>query len=248
MSIMVEKQREQSRKMAIRYYSRLAINGFYFEEGDWRRLDKVGWGGVFAAFPEYQSHVNWSKIFADNWLCFVQANAGYIQADQRQPKTSADWRILLTEHPQYAANCDWTTLDVADRKALIARHPQLAPFGEEDLSWKCLIDKNGYAKIPEGTGRIEEEAFDGCVNLKRIDLPVSLAWIKRAAFRGCTGLERIDFPINLMRIDEEAFAGCENLREVILPEGIENLKDNVFPKTCKKLLWNASKKEEICFK
>ncbi len=227
MSIMFEMWYENSRKTAIRYYTSLAINGFYFEEDAWWHLKKGGWSGVFEAFPDYQRHVNWSKIFSDDWLSFVQKNPEYIRKNQSQPLTSSDWCELLEECPQYAANCDWSTLDSDDRQKIISKHPQLKSFGVQGLSWKCLINKKGYARIPKGVVRIDERAFDGCTNLRRIDFPHSLVWIKREAFCGCTGLEKIAFPPNLMRIDEYAFIGC-GLTQVLLPEGIESVKKETF--------------------
>jgi len=61
---------------------------------------------------------------------------------------------------------------------------------------------------------IPENAFDGCVNLKRIGIPESVRTIGSMAFACCKSLTEVQFSQELKRIRRNAFAGCDNLRQI----------------------------------
>ena len=54
--------------------------------------------------------------------------------------------------------------------------------------------KDGVGIIPEGTTKIEEEAFEKCTKLTSIVIPDSVTEIGDYAFRRCTGLTSIVIP------------------------------------------------------
>lgn len=64
--------------------------------------------------------------------------------------------------------------------------------------------------------------FQGCVNLKNIDLPKGLVKIGTMAFMDCTSLEKISIPASLIHIGEyfnhpthsSAFSNCPNLKDL----------------------------------
>ena len=64
--------------------------------------------------------------------------------------------------------------------------------------------------IPAELGEIGENAFNGCVALKSIDLSgcAELSSIGGNAFNGCTSLESAELPASLTTIGEGAFGGC----------------------------------------
>lgn len=96
-------------------------------------------------------------------------------------------------------------------------------------------------RIPETVTDIGEFVFDGCANLKHLDLPASLEtlWgnsfansgleeivlpekirsIPSGAFKNCRNLKRVVCGPNVTKIMGHAFSGCENLKEVIYEPG-----------------------------
>ena len=81
--------------------------------------------------------------------------------------------------------------------------------------------------IPEGITTIEENAFEGCVNLTSITLPCSLKHIRCNAFAGCPGLREIVFPDSLEEVDcrlDGRGVSKITLSEPSPDELIENLK------------------------
>ena len=73
--------------------------------------------------------------------------------------------------------------------------------------------------IPEGTLKIEPEAFASCDYLEKISLPGSLKVIGELAFWSCRALEEIEYSEDTMivTIGESAFNSCGSLKEIELP-------------------------------
>ena len=62
---------------------------------------------------------------------------------------------------------------------------------------------------------IEDEAFCGCSNLSKVELPETMRLsIYTRAFKDCTSLTHFDFPACTNGIGEEAFDGCSSLTEI----------------------------------
>ncbi len=55
---------------------------------------------------------------------------------------------------------------------------------------------------------IWESAFDGCSNLKRVNIPDSVTSIGSYAFYGCSGLASVNIPDSVTSIGSYAFSGC----------------------------------------
>lgn len=82
-----------------------------------------------------------------------------------------------------------------------------------------------YVKVPKSTTLITQEAFRGCVNLKKVDLPEGLKKIGQSSFYYCTSLKSIDIPSTVEDTIEEgevvpgigknAFYRCEAMTEAI---------------------------------
>lgn len=100
-------------------------------------------------------------------------------------------------------------------------------------------------------------AFDGCINLKIIDIPDSVVEIGTFAFSDCKGLESIDIPprithirsgmfsssgithvqipVGVTVIESFAFAECENLIKITIPVGVTSIGHHAFS-DCSKLV------------
>ena len=64
---------------------------------------------------------------------------------------------------------------------------------------------SGHFSIPEGTKKIDSNAFDGCAKLTSVSFPESLEEIEYRAFFDCDGLTEISIPANVTQIGCEAF-------------------------------------------
>ena len=75
--------------------------------------------------------------------------------------------------------------------------------------------------IPQGTERIEEEAFRDCAALTSLELPENLTTIGDRAFYGCGALKEVVCPGTLESIGEAAFDNCAEALYFICPPDSE---------------------------
>jgi hypothetical protein len=88
--------------------------------------------------------------------------------------------------------------------------------------------------IPKNVRRIGDSAFRGA-KLKSIEfLCPSLDSIENNAFDGCTNLKEIAFPPTVTTMGTQILLGCTNLETVTMPEVTGNITANMF-NTCNKL-------------
>jgi hypothetical protein len=77
---------------------------------------------------------------------------------------------------------------------------------------------------------IESVAFQGCKNLKKIELPSTLTKIDGSAFKGCENLTEITLPEGLTQLSASAFSNCKKLETVTLQSNIDNIPSYCFQK------------------
>lgn len=105
--------------------------------------------------------------------------------------------------------------------------------GKEIIS-SCFVDNTSkYSFIekvvpPDSLVNIEEYAFYGCRNLKRITFNDGLKNIGRHSFSRCRNLQKIVCPSSLNSIDSYAFADCYFLKKVVLNAGIKTIGCGAF--------------------
>ncbi len=75
---------------------------------------------------------------------------------------------------------------------------------------------------------IGAHAFDGCKNLKSIDIPPCVTRIEKAAFYDCAGLEKVSFGEGVREIGEGAFESCGELRELVFHQGLQTIEKMAF--------------------
>ena len=80
--------------------------------------------------------------------------------------------------------------------------------------------------LPDGIRKIGKFAFHS-TRLKSINLPESLEEIGSFAFLG-SSIEEVTVPAGCVLTGEGHFCGCFFLTKAVLPEGIENIPDNLF--------------------
>ncbi len=81
--------------------------------------------------------------------------------------------------------------------------------------------------LPSGIREVSANAFDGCVNLKKVNCEGGLASIGKFAFRGCTSLESIEFSTALDTISSSAFQGS-GLKSVTIGVNVTLIADRAF--------------------
>ena len=70
---------------------------------------------------------------------------------------------------------------------------------------------NGLNEVSFNGRYIGDDAFSGCVNLKRVTIEEGVTAIRSNAFYECTALTDVVFPKSLCGIDDYAFADCPGL-------------------------------------
>ena len=81
--------------------------------------------------------------------------------------------------------------------------------------------------MPMSLKEISDYAFYGCKNLSTLMLPINLQQIGKFAFAG-TGIKQLIFPSSLYWIDEGAFSNCEKIAELNIPQTINRIPDRCF--------------------
>lgn len=91
--------------------------------------------------------------------------------------------------------------------------------------------------------------FNGCISLKKVDLPKNLKTLSDRSFYNTPSLENIELPETLKSIGAEAF-GCSGIRSIVIPSGVEEIGEGAFsdclrlvsvtlPKSCSELADNV---------
>jgi len=94
--------------------------------------------------------------------------------------------------------------------------------------------KNSYKDhdviyVEHGTRALSAGAFFGCMNLRYLILPNTIAEIYQAVCFECINLTEINMGwTDIIRIPSGAFNGCENLRTVIMPPNLNTIGTKAF--------------------
>lgn len=81
---------------------------------------------------------------------------------------------------------------------------------------------------------VEDGAFKGDTDLKKVTIGKNITEIGDGAFSGCTALKEVKLGAKVKEIGDNAFKGCTSLKKVELPKTTTTLGANVF-KGCKNL-------------
>ena len=83
-----------------------------------------------------------------------------------------------------------------------------------------------------GLTSINNNAFDNCIQLTSITLPMQISRIGSEAFYRCTSLSSINIPNNVTRIEYCAFFGCRSLTTICIPNSVQNIESLAFCGCC----------------
>lgn len=81
--------------------------------------------------------------------------------------------------------------------------------------------------LPGGLTSIGQYAFQGCMNLKSLTIPMTVKTIGASAFRG-SGLTSVTIPDNVTTLSNCSFAGCPNLKSVYIGSGVSSYDGSCF--------------------
>ena len=82
--------------------------------------------------------------------------------------------------------------------------------------------------VTHGLEKLGHKAFIGCANLKKIELPASLAQLGSWAFCGCRSLESVVIKGSVPSIGERTFWDCSSLKSCVLPSSVRTIDKNAF--------------------
>lgn len=86
--------------------------------------------------------------------------------------------------------------------------------------------------IPKTVKEICNQAFEGCRNLKKVELSEGVETIGRYAFQRCISLTEVNIPATVNRIDGYAFDECYSLKKVdFLGDTIDHIGAYAFSET-----------------
>ena len=99
-----------------------------------------------------------------------------------------------------------------------------------DGNYKNAINRFDLTEIyiPEGTDKIEDNAFKDCTKLKSVIIPNSVTSIGESAFSYCSGLTSITIPNSVTSIGWEAFSYCSGLKSITIPDSVTNIEERMF--------------------
>ena len=66
-----------------------------------------------------------------------------------------------------------------------------------------------HVTIPENIEKIPDRMFEGCTNLKKVELHEKLGAIGECAFFGCSSLDFIVIPDSVKQIGQDAFTNTD---------------------------------------
>ena len=84
-----------------------------------------------------------------------------------------------------------------------------------------------HALIDESLDEIEDNAFNGCLNLVQVDTHDGIRKVGKAAFLGCESLRRINLKF-AVEVEEYAFCDCESLESIEFGDYLESIEFSAF--------------------
>ena len=143
--------------------------------------------------------------------------------------------ITVAEDSPYFSSVDGV-LYSKDKTILV-----VYPAGKSDETYKVIdgvksIYKYAFSNtyitkdiiLPDSLQVIEDNAFDACKSLVKINLPNGLKSIGFKAFTNCDSLESLVIPDSVTYIGTMAFGNSESLKSVSLPNTLEVISASMF--------------------
>ena len=82
--------------------------------------------------------------------------------------------------------------------------------------------------VPLATTNIGAFAFADCKSLTNVTMPNSVTSVGNSAFQGCAGLEILAISDSVTSIGRSAFQGCTGLERIVIPSSVSNVGKEAF--------------------
>ena len=89
---------------------------------------------------------------------------------------------------------------------------------------ECLRKIN----LPDSITKIENSAFDGCINMEMYGLPSNIRIIEGYAFNGDNNVYIPELPETLESVSAMAFNGCKSAERLVIPAGTYSIDEGAF--------------------
>ncbi|MBR2786534.1 MAG: leucine-rich repeat domain-containing protein [Clostridia bacterium] len=83
-------------------------------------------------------------------------------------------------------------------------------------------------ELPSTLIEIGGTGFRGFEQLERIVMPDSVTKIEKGTFEGCKNLKHINLSRNLESIPDRCFSACESLKVIVIPDSVKNIGMDLF--------------------
>ena len=98
----------------------------------------------------------------------------------------------------------------------------------------CIsLTKLDFSQV-SGISSLEASAFEGCSNLKIINMNDDIEIFEKDCFKKCTSLSSIKFPSSLFLINKGCFMDCSSLETLLIPLSVKIIEKDAF-KNCNSL-------------
>ncbi len=144
----------------------------------------------------------------------------------------------------------YTYVEMEDGAWIVGYNDGIKYTNESDVSWSVPATLNGLPVLGIGNYRGIEfqlnirnhvseivlpdtlkyigEAFNACINLRKIEMSSNLEGIGSYAFFNCSKLENIEIPKGVTYIETHAFNGCHSLKEINIPASVSRIGEYAF--------------------
>ncbi len=104
------------------------------------------------------------------------------------------------------------------------------PYGIKVLDKECLYSQSVLEEVilADTVLRIENHAFEGCMNLLNIRLSPNIEYIGRNSFSDCSALTTLTLPKELTKLGFGAFNGCKRLDEITMFRQVTKIEGAAF--------------------
>ena len=82
--------------------------------------------------------------------------------------------------------------------------------------------------LPDLVERIEDNAFESCIALQKINLPESIKYLGNGVFYGCSSLQNMKLPQYLIYCGSSVFSKCSSLQTIELPISMKSINKSMF--------------------
>ena len=123
-----------------------------------------------------------------------------------------------------------STLDLAEAKIVEGGERYQCLTNNDEIPRRAFLNCKGLDSLilPSKLKSIGYEAFKGCCNLTKLELPSSVTFISDWAFQDCSALNTLVLPAGIKSIENGTFYGCSALTNMVIPSGVTYIGQEAF--------------------